>query len=56
MTLDELTADDGKLLVDDIEVIFNKQDKLYVHKCRVDLDENSENGDLKVTPFFQGFR
>jgi Fe-S cluster assembly iron-binding protein IscA len=55
LTLDELTDEDGKVSVDDIEIIFNRQEKLYIHKSIVDYDSAYPENGFKVTPWFQGF-
>lgn len=55
MALDELTDGDGVLEINGIEVAFNKQDKLYIHKSTIDYHESFSGNGFKVTPFFNGF-
>ena len=55
MALDELTDSDAVLEINGIEVAFNKQDKLYVHKSAIDYHESFPGNGFKVTPFFNGF-
>jgi len=43
-------------MVEGITFIFNKKDKLYVHKSRIEYDESVGGNGFIVIPWFQGFR
>lgn len=55
VTLDELREGDGKISIDGIDVIFEKQHKLYVHKSEIDYDPKFPGNGFQVTPWFNGF-
>lgn len=55
VTLDELRAGDAEILTDGIHIIFNKKEKLYVHKSTIDCDDTSNDDCLVVLPWFKGF-
>ncbi len=55
LTLDELNENDGKVNVDGIDIIFNKKDKLYIHKSAVDYNDSNPGNGFAVKAWFQGF-
>ena len=55
LALDEPTEGDAVIEVGEIAVIFNRQDKLYVHKSIIDYSDDYPGNGFKVTPFFNGF-
>ena len=51
IALDEQKEEDKMISVDGIDIIFNKKEKLYIHKCTIDREDNR----LVVIPWFRGF-
>ncbi len=56
VTLDEFKEGDGKITVDGIEIIFNRKEKLYVHKSIVHYEESNLGNGFDVQPWFAGFQ
>jgi Fe-S cluster assembly iron-binding protein IscA len=50
-----LKEGDSKMAVEGVEIIFNKQDKLYIHKSIVDYKSSNPGNGFEVIPWFQGF-
>jgi len=55
LALDELNEGDAVIDIDGIEVVFNKQEKLYIHKSSIDYSEEFAGNGFQVTPWFNGF-
>jgi hypothetical protein len=43
------------MIVDGIHFLFQKKDKLYIHRSTIDFDISIPEINLKVIPWFNGF-
>jgi len=55
IVLDEQDENDNRIVVDGIDLVFKKKDRLYVHKCTIDFDSSQPENGLTVIPWFNGF-
>ncbi|MFH2132549.1 MAG: hypothetical protein ABIK68_19385 [bacterium] len=56
IVLDEQDKNDTRIVVDEIDLVFKKKDKLYVHKCTIDFDPSQPEKGLQSYPGSTVFR